>query len=71
MMQTTVLEAILKANAVSITIVTATLFNIVFLVANLVHSRRLRRRSQALRRAEQRLSAGPVTASLQERFSNS
>jgi predicted lysophospholipase L1 biosynthesis ABC-type transport system permease subunit len=70
MMQTTVLQAILKANAVPITIALATLFNVLLLAANMAYSRRLRRRSQALRRAEQRLGAGPVTASLQERFSN-
>jgi hypothetical protein len=70
MMHITVLEAILKANAILVTIVLATLFNVVFLIANVVQNRRLRRRSQALRRAEQRLSAGPVTASLQKRFSN-
>lgn len=46
----------------------ATVLNLVFALINILYYRRVRRRHRAVLRAEQRLSSGPVTASLQERY---
>lgn len=46
----------------------ATVLNLAFALINILYYRRVRRRHRAVLRAEQRLSSGPVTASLKERY---
>jgi hypothetical protein len=70
MMKNVVLQALTSVDRTTLAIGVVSLINAIVLLANVAFSRRLRRRHQALLRAEDRLSAGPVTASLRDRFAD-
>jgi hypothetical protein len=68
MIQNAVLHTLTSVDRTTLAIAAVSLVNVIILLINISLARRLRRRQQALLRAEQRLSAGPVTASLRDRF---